>query len=205
MSGMRVVLALLLLLALAGCVSVAKVETGEHAVGERMSVTLDSAWNKISVPGQGPEESWTMEGMWVDKLLFYAGIKNDQLTHAEPRTVGSGPPPKSYRFKSTMQPDEIVSMFEGMMTRDGSRFTLVKLEPAAFGGLKGFHFEYTLVRKLDNVQLTGFGYGAVSKGELFAIVYMAPRLEFYPRYAPRVEQLCRTALIRDGPVVAKSK
>ena len=112
MSIMRVVLALLLLLVLAGCVSVAKIETGEHAVGERMSVTLDSAWNKISVPGQGPEESWTMEGMWVDKLLFYSGIKNDQLMHAEPRTVGSGPPPKSYRFKSTMQPDEIVSMFE---------------------------------------------------------------------------------------------
>jgi len=202
---MRIILALLLLLALAGCVSVAKVETGEHTIGERMTLTLDSAWNKINLPNGGPAETWTMEGIPVDQLLIYSGIKNDQLIHAEPRSTGSGSTPKSFRFRSNMQPDEIVTLFEGMLTRDGSRFTLTKLEPAPFGGLKGFRFEYSLIRKIDNVQLSGVGYGAVSKGELFAIIYMAPRLAFFPRHVARVEQLCRNARIRDGAAVAKAQ
>jgi len=205
MSIMRVVLALLLLLALAGCVSVAKVETGEHAVGERMSITLDSAWNKLNLPNGGPAETWTMEGLPVDQLLVYSGIKNDQMIHAEPRATGAGATPKSFRFRSNMQPDEIVAMFEGMLTRDGSRFTLVKLEPAPFGGLKGFRFEFSLIRKIDNVQLSGLGYGAVSKGELFAVLYMAPRLAFYARHVAHVEALCRSARIREGAAVAKAQ
>jgi hypothetical protein len=94
-----------------------------------------------------------------------------------------------------MQPDEIVAMFEGMLTRDGSSFKLVKLEPASFGE-KGFRFEYQLIRKVDNVQLSGIGYGSVSKGELFAIVYLAPRLTFFSRHQGRVEQIARDARLK---------
>ena len=73
---------------------------------------------------------------------------------------------------------------------------LTKLEPAIFGGAKGFRFEYALTRKVDNVQLSGVGYGAVDRGELFAIVYMAPRLAFFGRYAPTVEAIAKSAHIK---------
>jgi hypothetical protein len=96
-----------------------------------------------------------------------------------------------------MQPDEIVAMFEGMLTRDGSSFKLLKLEPVTFGGLKGFRFEYAVTRKQDNVHLTGFGYSSVSKGELFTVLYMAPRIGFFPRHAPAAEQISRSALIKE--------
>jgi hypothetical protein len=104
---------------------------------------------------------------------------------------------KSFNFRSTMQPDEIAALFEGMLTRDGSSYKLVKLEPAIFGGHKGFRFEFSLIRKYDNVQLSGVGYGAVSKGELFAIVYMAPRLAFFARHAASVENMARSARVKE--------
>ncbi len=177
----------------AGCatVSVKKVETGTQGVGDRMQLTLDGPWNHIDSSRMGPAQTWTMEGLPIDQLLVYSGIKNEQLVHAE-----SGGGRKSFAFRSAMQPDEIVAMFEGMLTRDGSTFKLVKLEPAAFGGEKGFRFEYSLIRKGDNVQLSGLCYGAISKGELFAVLYLAPRLGFYPRHQPRVEQIARSARIK---------
>ena len=81
-----------------------------------------------------------------------------------------------------MQPDEIVAMFEGALTRDGSQFKLNKLEPASFGGEKGFRFEYAIDAQGQQRQLSGVGYSVVSKGELFALLYHAPRLAFFPRH-----------------------
>ena len=194
---MKIAAAALLVLALAGCVSVAKVESGDRPVGDRLVVTLDGPWNQLNAPNLGPAQTWTMEGLPVDQLLLYSGIKNGQAIHAERAAGAGGVKPKVFAFRSNMQPDEIVALFEGMLTRDGSRFELVKLEPASFGGGKGFRFDYSLTRKIDNVQLTGMGYGTVSKGELFAIVYMAPRIAFFARHSAKVEQLCRSARIKD--------
>ena len=192
---MRNVAAVLLALAVAGCASVAKVDSGPRTVGERLTVTLEGPWNRISAPGLGPAETWTMEGLPVDQLLIYAGLKDGQAIHAEDRAASARQ--KSFYFRAAMQPDAIAALFEGMLTRDGSRYTLVKLEPATFGGVKGFRFEYSLTRKIDNVQLSGIGYGGVSKGELFAIVYMAPRLAFFPRHVAKVEQIGRSAVVKE--------
>ena len=109
---------------------------------------------------------------------------------------GPGSDKKSFDFHAGMQPDQIVALFEGMLSRDGSTYRLTKLEPAVFGGAKGFRFEYALTRKVDNVQLSGVGYAAVDRGELFAIVYMAPRLAFFGRHAPTVEAIARSAHIK---------
>jgi hypothetical protein len=183
---------LCVLLLLSGCVSVAKIETGERTVGERLNINIDGAWNHISAPGMGPAEVWTMEGTPVDQLLLYPGIKDGQAIHAE---SGAGKQ-KSFEFRARMQPDEIATLFEGMLTRDGSRYRLVKLEPMDFSGQKGFRFEYSLVRKIDNVQLTGVGYAVVNRGELFAVIYMAPRLVFYPRHIARVEHIGKSMRVK---------
>jgi hypothetical protein len=95
-----------------------------------------------------------------------------------------------------MHADQVVALFEGMLTRDGSTFKLVKLEPAAFGGEKGYRFEYALVRRGDGVQLSGIGYAAVSRSELFALVYQAPRMTFFSRHKDRVEGIARSARLK---------
>ena len=187
--------AALLTLMLGACVSVSKVE-GDRVVGERLNLHLTGAWNHINAPGLGPAQTWTMEGIHVDQLLVYSGLKSSEAIHAQPHG-GPGSKAKVFTFRADMQPDEIAALFEGMLTRDGSSYKLAKLEPATFGGQKGFRFEYALIRKLDNVQLSGVGYGAVSRGELFALVYMAPRLGFFARHAPAVNAIASSARIRE--------
>lgn len=188
---MRTLLAVLVLVALTGCATVNKMESGSQNIGERMTFTLEGAWNHVALPGQGPGQTWTMEGLPVDTLLIYSGLKDGEAIH---RASSSGQ--KTFTFRASMQPDEIVGLFEGMLSRDGSQFQLTKLEPASFGGEKGFRFEYALTRKVDGVTLSGIGYGTVSKGELFALVYQAPRLTFFSRHKERVEQIARSARVK---------
>ncbi|HUO43694.1 MAG TPA: hypothetical protein VMT94_02130 [Burkholderiales bacterium] len=192
---MKRLLIILLMGGLVSCASVGKVETGENTLGERMTVNLDGAWNQIKAPGLGPAQIWTMEGLPIDQLLIYTGLKDGEAITS--KNSASGGKMKNLDFRASMTPDEIVSLFEGMLTRDGSSFKLLKLEPANFGGLKkGFHFEFSLIRKVDNTQLLGMGYGAVSQGELFAMLYQAPRLSFFPRYRGKVEQIALSARIK---------
>ena len=183
----------LLLLVVACAPQMVKVESGERTVGGRLLLAIDGAWNQFdNNPLGGPALIWTMEGLPIDALAVYPGIKDEQLMHAE--RSGSGQ--KAYKFQSKMQPEQIVGLFEGMLTRDGSSFTLDRLEPAEFGGEKGFRFRYSLLRKVDGVHLSGVGYAVVSKGELFALVYQAPRLAFFGRHEARVEQIARSARLK---------
>lgn len=180
------------ILALAGCATVKKVDTGTHALNERLSLSLDGAWNHLDFPSIKPAQVWTMEGVTVDEFLIYAGIKDGQAMHPE------NPPnskKQNFVFRSGMQTEEIVSMFEGVLSRDDSTFKLLKLQPYRFGGRQGFRFEYERIRKIDNVQQRGVGFGAVDKGELFALVYQAPRLTFFPRHQARVEAIAHSAVI----------
>ena len=188
-------LALALLLGvLAGCVSIAKVERGDRAIGARMVISIEGPWNHVNAPGIGPAETWTMEGLPVDRLLLYSGIKDGESIYATGQESSSV---KRFSFRANMQPDEIVSLFEGMLTRDGSRFKLSGLAPFDFAGQKGFRFDYALTRKVDNVRLLGRGYGTVSRGELFAIVYMAPQLAFFARHKDRVEHMASAVRLKD--------
>ncbi len=143
---MKRLVVVLALLSLSGCVSVQKMEAGNQKLGERLSVTLEGAWNHLNAPGLGPAQVWTMEGTPVDQLLFYTGLPDDELIHAMGPRQGDSEP-KAFRFRASMSADEIASLFQGMLTRDGSRYTLEKLEPMDFGGIKGFRFEFTLIRK----------------------------------------------------------
>ncbi|HZM35424.1 MAG TPA: hypothetical protein VFC18_13140 [Burkholderiales bacterium] len=181
--------AAVLVLLLAGCASATKMH-GEQALGSRLVVNPEGPWNRIDLAIFGPADVWTMEGIPIDQLLVYPGIKNEQVVH------GAGGPGKTFAFRSTMQPEEVVAMFEGMLTRDGSQFKLSRLEPVSFGGGKGFRFEYSVIRRADGVILSGLGYGAVSQGELFALLYHAPRLTFFPRHRGAVEQMARSAHIK---------
>jgi hypothetical protein len=197
---MKTLPSLVLVVLLAACTTVAtkKVDSGDNTLGDRLQVSIDGPWNQITVPNMGPAFIWTMEGLPVDQLRIYSGIKDGEVIH-DTRNSNL----KSFSFRSNMQSDELVSMFEGMLTRDGSTFQLTKVEPSSFGGGKGVRFEYAMVTKEDSLPLTGVGYATVNNSELFALLYNAPRLGFFPRHQARVEQIARSAKIIATPVPAK--
>lgn len=177
---------------LAGCASVSKVNTGEAIVKERLAVSVDVAWNQFEHGLTDRTPTWTVEGITIDALQFYVGIKHGELIAPTPRE-GKGVLPLT--FKAEMQPADVVALYQGLWTRDGSAFTLEKLEPASFVGQNGFRFEYTLIRKGDDVRLRGTAWGAVRNRELFLINYHAPRLGFYPRHIAQVEKLAASARV----------
>lgn len=188
-----IALGLALFLALAGCANVSKVASGEALVGKRLALKLDTAWNQFERGLGNNTPTWTVEGITVDALQFYVGIKDGQPI-ATVQT--SGQKNKPLDFRASMQPADIVALYEALLTRDGSSFQLDKLEPAQFLGGSGFRFEYSLNRKVDDVPMRGMAYAAVRNGELFVIHYSAPRLVFFSRYQPRVESLVRSAELR---------
>lgn len=185
--------ALGLALLLAACAApVTRVEVGEATVGKRLAVKVDAAWNQFGGGLTNGVPTWTMEGITIDALSFYTDIKDGQ-------TFGPSNTPKGRQpviFKASMQPADIVAMFQSLQTQDGSSFQLDKLEPAEFLGGQGFRFEYSTVRKVDEVPLKGVAYGRVRDGELFLVSYSAPRLVFFPRYQPRVEALIKSVSLR---------
>ena len=187
-------LASLLLAALiGGCAVVTKVETGEAVIKSRLVVQVTTPWNKFERGLADNTPTWTVDGITVDTLQFYVGVKDGELLAPTPAN-GKGIEPLT--FKAAMQPGDVVALFQGLLTRDGSTFTLDKLEPAEFVGSRGFRFEYSLVRKVDDVRMRGVGYGAVRSGELFVINYSAPRLAFFPRHAGQVEALAKSARLK---------
>ena len=193
---MRRLLLVLLAFELAGCAVVPKMEkvdSGQQNVGARLELTLDGAWNHFQSAQIAPARVWTMEGLPVDELRVFAGVKPGEAIDAgAPEVAGT----KKIEFRSGMHADEIVAMFEGLYTKGGSTFKLDKLEPWSFGGEKGFRFEFTFTRKVDGVVNLGVGYGTVSKDELFALLYFAPRLGFFPRNKDKVEDIARSARLK---------
>jgi hypothetical protein len=188
----RFLLSMALGLALFGCASVVKVAPGEALIGERMRVPSDAAWNQFAgnVGASNAAALWTREGLAIDQVNFYVGLKDGGLL----ATAGKDQRPLT--FKATMQPHEVVALFESFYSRDGSSFTLDKLETTDFLGQRGWRAQYTIVRKVDDVRLAGSAWATVRGGELFAITFTAPTLWFYPRQLPLVESLAAAARLK---------
>lgn len=178
---------------LLGCAQVTQVATGVVVVKERLVVDVPTAWNQFERGSFAQTPTWTNEGVFVDALQFYVGVKDGELlapTPSEPKGM------KALTFKAGMQPAELVDLFQTLWSRDGSTVEISRIEPQAFVGAAGFRFEYSLVRKFDEVRLQGVAWAAVRNGELFVINYSAPRLAFFARYLPRVEAIAKSARIR---------
>ena len=185
--------AVLLAVGLAGCAAVSKVDNGEALVRSRLSVQVTEPWNQFERGLADNTPTWTHEGITVDTLQFYVGVKDGELLAPTP-TGRKGIEPLT--FRSAMQPADVMTLLQSLLTRDGSSFSLDRLEATEFVGARGFRIEYSMVRKLDEVRLRGVAFGAVRNGELFLFNYSAPRLAFYPKHAAGVEALARSAKVK---------
>jgi hypothetical protein len=178
---------------LAGCGQVLKLAEGEVVVRERLQVTTARPWNQFERGVGDGVTVWTREGVTIDALRFWVGLKDGELLAPTPAQPKGATP---LAFKRTMQAGDVVALVESWIVRDGSSFTLERNEPAEFIGQGGFRFEFSSVRKADDVQIKGIGWGAVRNGELFLITYTAPRLAFFPRGAADAEALAKSARVR---------
>jgi hypothetical protein len=198
---MKAIFALLLAALLAGCASIGKVE-GEQVVNERLAVKLSAAWNKVSDPWEvDPYDTWTQEGMPLDQLRLWGGVRSGQPLMIKPAVYLRRDDQKEARvptFRTGMSREQLVNLFEQLYATAGS-VRITRAEPDTFAGLQGVRFEFTLVRRLDDVVVQGVGWAAARGDELYAATFTAPRLSFFGRLRPLAEAVVRTARIQAPP------
>ena len=193
---MKKLLLIALALIIAGCANIVKVE-GEQNINSKMTVKLPQAWNKINVAAsQQPYELWTQDGVFVDQLRIWAGINNGANLVVAPQKNSQGKAPRVPVFTSGMKLDQMASLFEQMYAIDGSAVTLDKVEPSTFGAQQGVRVEFSVVVQSSNLQLKGVAWAAEHKGQFYATSYVAPRLSFFPRYLPQVQDIAKSAVIK---------
>lgn len=186
----KILLSLTLALLLVGCAQVTKIGPGEAVIAEKIGVPVDSGWNQFGGQFGGSHAAalWTTEGLAIDQLNFFVAVKDGALIAANP-----GKEQRPLAFKASMQPHEVVALFEAFYTRDGSSFKLDKLEVTDFLGQRGWRAQYTVVRKIDDVKLSGSAWATVRSGELFALTFTSPSIGFYPRQIAKVEKAALAA------------
>ncbi|MBA2674478.1 hypothetical protein [Ramlibacter sp.] len=194
----RVAAAALLAMALAGCMSISKVD-GEQVVQGKLAVQVSAAWNRMRDPWDvQPFETWTQEGLPLDHLRIWGGVAPGQPLVSKPVEYLPREDQRAQRvptFRSNMPPEKLVNLFEELYAASGT-VQITRIEPTVFAGEKGVHFEFTLARREDDVMLQGAGWLAVRGGELYAATFVAPRMHFYPRLLPMAQAVVGTARIR---------
>lgn len=197
---MKRILALVLAALLAACTTIAKVE-GEQVVNGRLAVSVPTAWNKVEDPwGSEPYDTWTQEGMPLDHLRFWGGVESGKPLMRKPLVFFRARGEKDARvptFQSGIPAEKVVSLFEELYANAGT-VRLTRVEPVVFAGEKGVRFEFTLLRRFDDLTLQGAGWAAQKDGKLYAATFVAPRLGFYQRLQPMAEAVVKSARIKPG-------
>ena len=80
-------LAAVLVAILCGCAAVSKVEKGEAVIKNRLAVQVVEPWNQFERGLADNTPTWTHEGITVDALQFYVGVKDGELLAPTPTGV----------------------------------------------------------------------------------------------------------------------
>lgn len=201
---MKLLVALLLAACLSACAMAYRME-GDQVVNDRLVVHVSAAWNQVSDPWDGdPYDTWTRDGMPLDHLRLWGGVKPGQALMTRPMVFLRNEDQKAPRvptFRAGLGAEKLVSLFEELYASAGT-VTVTKLDPTVFAGTQGVRFEFTLLRRADDLPMRGVGWVAVRPdpvhGEvLYAATFVAPRLGFYPRLLPLAEEVVRTARVKE--------
>ena len=200
---MKRLASLLLVLLLAACANVSRME-GDQVVNGRLTVHLTEAWNRVSDPWDvDPYDTWTQEGVPLDHLRLWGGVRPGQplMTKAALFTrAADAKDPRVPTFRPGLGPEKLVSLFEELYATAGT-VNITRVEPAVFAGQKGVRFEFTLARRRDDLDMQGVGWVAVRADptwgeELYAATFVAPKLAFFDRLLPRAEAVVKTARVK---------
>lgn len=200
---MRFLAPLLLALCLSACAMAYRME-GDQVVNDRLAVHVPAAWNHVSDPWDNdPYDTWTRDGMPLDHLRLWGGVKPGQPLMSRPMVFLRTEDEKAPRvptFRTGLPPEKLVSLFEELYANAGT-VHVTKVEPADFAGTRGVRFEFALVRRSDDLPMRGVGWVAVRPEpvhgeELYAATFVAPRLGFYERLLPLAEAVVQSARVK---------
>ena len=162
-----------------------------------LAVAPPRPWNRqragITFTDLREIEEWTLNGPYLDGIIFITGLKNDRYMIYQRRTASQQVP----KFRSNMTPPEIAGMIESLFRVKGGTvdFRTLGIQPRQFLGYSGFQFDY---EHLDGDELwrKGRAVGAVIDGRLYLILLDAARSHYYPTTLPDYESIVASARLR---------
>ncbi|QCB38966.1 hypothetical protein E5554_14730 [Sphingobium sp. PAMC28499] len=156
----------------------------------RLSATPDGEWNRLSRKDGKNVELWTLDGDSLNKVSFFGGVpvgepllrENDKKNRPLPRVTAN------------MLITDIPALLE---TTYRSQFSVNQMEiadqePALLAGNKGIRFTYAFTRADDEVQRKGEGIGAIVNGQLYLVIYEAPKLYYFDKDVDKFRKLAAT-------------
>ena len=162
-----------------------------------LSVAPPRPWNRqragLSFTDIREVEEWTLNGPYLDGVIFITGLKNDRAVVYQRRTASQQVP----KFRSNMTPPEIAAMLESLFRVKGGtvEFRTLGIQPRPFLGQNGFQFDY---EHLDGDELwrKGRAVGAVIDGRLYVVLLDAARSHYYATTLPDFEAIVASARLR---------
>lgn len=195
LSPLRRVAALAVLVVLTACTAYSLVPVATTDVAN-FRVENDIAWNKankLRVESTAPLALWTADGPALNYMLFVGGVKDGGYVL---RQMGATETVNNLTFRNGMTATEIVELWEASMTKFNTT-SIAKgsnIQPANFGGIPGFKFDFQYVAK-DEVDRSGIGYAAVKDARLYLIFFSGAKLHHYPLRVENARRIMETAKI----------
>ena len=155
-----------------------------------MTVTPTLDWNRLDGRIGKRTETWTLDGEQLNNVTFFGGIEPGSPLIKE-RDRKNKPLPDFNR--QTLLP-EIPELLERTYRadRDIGRFSVLSVAPARFLAQDGVEFAYSYV-DADNLTRLGLARAVIVQGDLFMMLYEAPRLHYYERNLPDFMALLESA------------
>jgi hypothetical protein len=172
--------------------------TEEVKVGKAdLAVTPPQSWNRWTSRPSNVGEIWTLDGVRLNELSFFAGVgKGDSLYYDQ----GTSEKPMPTYDPAMLQTD-IVSFFESSnrLVLQSSQFEIKKVEAAKLAGHDGVRFSYRYAAQGDGVMRSGEAVAAKINEKLYLINFVAPEIYFFDRDIASVRQLIASAKIVEEP------
>jgi len=169
----------------AGCMGYSRLAAKEQRFAPGFYLTPQVEW---SARRSGDTENWTIHGTGLELVFLAKGVAS-----GKPLVKPASRKTKLPLFRAEMTGSEIAELTAETMQRQGvGEVRVVSVRPEAFGGKPGFRADLAL-RTAQGLESMGLVAGAVAKGELYLIVFSAPRIHYFPTFKPTVEKLIASA------------
>lgn len=156
----------------------------------RLSATPDGEWNRLSRKDGKNVELWTLDGDSLNKVSFFGGVPVGEPLLRE-IDKKNRPLPK---VTANMLITDIPALLEATYRSQFSvnQMEIADQEPAMLAGNKGIRFTYAFTRTDDEVQRKGEGIGAMVNGQLYLVIYEAPKLYYFDKDVDKFRKLAAT-------------
>jgi hypothetical protein len=162
--------------------------------GQLMSVTPLAGWNRSTMRPSNRGERWTRDGLALNELTFFAGVRDGEALYFMPAASDKALP----KFRANMLPTEIVELFENSnrMILGSSVFSIGKVEPSSLGMHQGVRFTYSYAAQDEGLTREGEAVAAIVEGRLYLVNFVAPAIHYFGRDIAEIRQLISTLQLR---------